>query len=313
MKKYLWGLLYSLGLAAFTVYLLLDTFVIARVYVPAPETLSETTAETTVPGEMLDIGIGDTPETEAEPIPAMVTDSLYVDEQIAIEITRHRWDNSDVYVADILLMSPEYLKTALAKGVYGRNVTQTTSEMAEANGAILAVNGDYYGSRDNGYVLRNGVVYRAAGKRGRDVLVIGEDGMFSIGQEGAVTVKALQNAGARQVLSFGPVLLKDGAVAVPARGLSGHATKRNPRTAIGMVEELHYVFVTVDGRTSKSAGLTVQSLAKFMATLGVQTAYNLDGGGSAAMVFNGQVVNRPTYDGKVIEERKVSDIVYIGY
>lgn len=309
MKKYLWGLLYSLGLAAFTVYLLLDTFVIARVYVPVPEEVPETK----VTGEMLDIGIGDIPETEAEPIPTIVTENLYVDEQIAIEITQHRWDNSDVYVADILLMSPEYLKTALAMGAYGRNVTQTTSEMAEANGAILAVNGDYYGSRDNGYVLRNGVAYRAAGKRGRDVLVIGEDGVFSIGQEGAVTVKALQTAGARQVLSFGPVLLKDGEVAVPARGLSGHATKRNPRTAIGMVEELHYVFVTVDGRTSKSAGLTVQSLAKFMATLGVQTAYNLDGGGSAAMFFNGQVVNRPTYDGKVIEERKVSDIVYIGY
>lgn len=309
MKKYFWGLLYSLGLAAFTVYLLLDTFVIARVYVPVPETVPETK----VTGEMLDIGIGDDPENEAEPPSAIITDSLYADEQIAIEITQYRWDNSDVYVADILLMSPEYLRTGLAMGAYGRNVTQTTSEMAEANGAILAVNGDYYGSRDSGYVLRNGVIYRAAGKRGRDVLVIGEDGVFSIGQEGAVTVKAMQNTGARHVLSFGPVLLKDGEVAVPARGLSGHANKRNPRTAIGMVEELHYVFVTVDGRTAQSAGVTVQSLAKFLATLGVQTAYNLDGGGSAAMVFNGKVVNRPTYDGKKIEERKVSDIVYIGY
>ena len=54
MKKYLWGLLYSLGLAAFTVYLLLDTFVIARVYVPVPEEVPETK----VTGEMLDIGIG---------------------------------------------------------------------------------------------------------------------------------------------------------------------------------------------------------------------------------------------------------------
>ena len=79
------------------------------------------------------------------------------------------------------------------------------------------------------------------------------------------------------------------------------------------MEELHYVFVVVDGRTSKSAGVTVQSLAKFLAALGVQTAYNLDGGGSSAMVFNGKVVNRPTYNGRDIEEREVSDIVYIGY
>lgn len=305
MKKYLWGLFFSLGLAAFTVYLLLDTFVITRVYVPSPET--------EVVGGMLDIGIGDVPETEAPEIGVIVTDDLYVDEQIAVEITKHRWDNSDVYVADILLMSPEYLRTGLAMGAYGKNLTQTTSEMAVFYGAILAVNGDYYGSRDNGYVLRNGVVYRAVGKRDRDVLVIGGDGVFSIAKEGAVTVKALQSAGARHVLSFGPVLLNEGEVAVPSRGLSSHANKRNPRTAIGMVEELHYVFVTVDGRTSRSAGVTVQSLAKFLATLGVQTAYNLDGGGSAAMVFNGKVVNRPTYNGRDIEEREVSDIVYIGY
>lgn len=309
MKKYLWGLLFGLGLAAFTVYLLLDTFVIARVYVPA----SGTEAETEAVGEMPDIGVADAPETEAVPLPALVTDDLYVDEQIAVEITRHRWDNSDVYVADILLMSPEYLRTGLAMGAYGKNLTQTTSEMAEACGAILAVNGDNYGARDNGYVLRNGTVFRTVGKRNMEVLVIGEDGVFSIAKEGAVTAKALQNAGARHVLSFGPVLLNEGKVAVPSRGLSSHANKRNPRTAIGMVEELHYVFVVVDGRTSKSAGVTVQSLAKFLAALGVQTAYNLDGGGSAAMVFNGKVVNRPTHDGRNIVERKVSDIVYIGY
>ena len=309
MKKYIWGLLFGLGLAAFTVYLMLDTFVIARVYVPAPETGTGIEAV----GGMPDIGIEDAAETEAPEVEVIVTDDLYIDDLIAVEITQHRWDSSDVYVADILLMSPEYLRTGLAKGAYGKNVTQTTSEMAEAYGAILAVNGDNYGARDNGYVLRNGTVYRAAGKRGRDVLVIGEDGVFSIVQEGAVTVKAMQSAGARQVLSFGPVLVAEGKAAVPSKGLSGHANKRNPRTAIGMVEELHYVFVVVDGRTSKSAGVTVQSLAKFLATLGVQTAYNLDGGGSAAMVFNGKVVNRPTYNGRGIEEREVSDIVYIGY
>jgi exopolysaccharide biosynthesis protein len=43
--------------------------------------------------------------------------------------------------------------------------------------------------------------------------------------------------------------------------------------------------------------------------LGCTTAYNLDGGGSSAMYFNGELVNNPLGRGK---ERGVSDILYIG-
>ena len=49
-----------------------------------------------------------------------------------------------------------------------------------------------------------------------------------------------------------------------------------------------------------------------MQGLGVTTAYNLDGGGSSTLYFNGKVVNNPTTNGNTISERKVSDIVYIG-
>jgi len=87
----------------------------------------------------------------------------------------------------------------------------------------------------------------------------------------------------------------------------------NPRTAIGMIAPLHYVFVVSDGRTNQSAGLSLYQLAEFMQSLGVQVAYNLDGGGSSTMVFQGKVINNPTTNGRTIAERKVSDIVYIGY
>jgi exopolysaccharide biosynthesis protein len=85
----------------------------------------------------------------------------------------------------------------------------------------------------------------------------------------------------------------------------------NPRTAIGIIDSLHYVMVVSDGRTSESTGLTLYQLATFMQTLGVTTAYNLDGGGSSTMYFNGTVINSPTTDGESIVERSVSDIVYI--
>ena len=73
------------------------------------------------------------------------------------------------------------------------------------------------------------------------------------------------------------------------------------------------MFVVSDGRTSESEGLSLYELATFMQSLGVTTAYNLDGGGSSTIYFNGQVINNPTTNGNSISERKVSDIVYIGY
>lgn len=87
----------------------------------------------------------------------------------------------------------------------------------------------------------------------------------------------------------------------------------NPRTAIGIIDENHYVFVVSDGRTSESAGLSLYQLAKFMQDLDVDIAYNLDGGGSSTMYFNGRVINNPTTTGRNSSERSISDIVYIGY
>jgi exopolysaccharide biosynthesis protein len=115
------------------------------------------------------------------------------------------------------------------------------------------------------------------------------------------------------VFSFGPSLLVNGSIAVSPNEEVDKAMTSNPRTAIGIIDELHYVFLVADGRTSASKGLTLNQLASFMQGLGVTTAYNLDGGGSSTMYFNGSVINHPTTNGKSIKEREVSDIVYIGY
>ena len=87
----------------------------------------------------------------------------------------------------------------------------------------------------------------------------------------------------------------------------------NPRTAIGMVEPLHYIMVVSDGRTEESVGLSLYELGELMQRLGCDCAYNLDGGGSSTMWFNGEVLNKPTTYGDVIAERPISDIIYIGY
>ena len=71
--------------------------------------------------------------------------------------------------------------------------------------------------------------------------------------------------------------------------------------------------VVSDGRTPESAGLSLYELALILDEYGVKDAYNLDGGGSSVMIFNGKIINKPTSNGEDIRERSSSDIVYIGY
>lgn len=324
-KSFAWAISYSVILFVFTLYVVLDTFVIPRAYVQldTQETQSETLVSTATDissstagtssdtddgSEVEDDGYSDLFTDEA-----VITDTSYSDENINITITEYRENNTTIYVADIYLSSIEYLSTAFAQNTYGRNVTQQTSAIASAQDAILAINGDFYGARTSGYVIRNGILFReTVSDSAQEDLVIYSDGSFDIITEGSVTAQELLDSGALQVLSFGPGLIDDGEILVTSRDEVDKAMTSNPRTAIGIIDDLHYVMVVSDGRTSESTGLTLLELATFMEDLWVTTAYNLDGGGSSTMYFNGVVVNNPTTNGKKISERSVSDIVLIG-
>ncbi len=297
MKKTVlgWGIAYGIVLMAFTVYLLLDTFVITRTYSMAESGYLEGYAT-----------------AETEPLSLIGVLHEYDDGDIAVTVTAYRGFDSDIYVAEIQLSSPSQLKTALAKDAYGKNIKEQPSVMAERNKAILAINGDYYGAQERGYVLRNGVIYRTARSKGQKDLVIYRDGAFGIINEQEASLQSLLEDGAVQVLSFGPALVENGEVAVRQNELRGKDKTRNPRTAIAHTDDLHYLFVVADGRTEASEGLTIPELAEVMMYFDAEIAYNLDGGGSSCMVFKGEIVNCPTATGNRTKEREVSDIVYIG-
>jgi len=247
-------------------------------------------------------------ESSEEPIENF-SDVSYQDENIQINLTEYYENNTKIYVADVQLTSAEYLKTAFAEDTYGKNVTAKTSSIALAHNAILAINGDYYGTQEKGYVIRNGVVYRST-QSTNDVLCIYADGTLKIISPDEYTAEELVSQGVWQAFSFGPKLVEDSQITVTQNQEVGKAMASNPRTAIGMISPNHYIFVVSDGRTSESEGLSLYQLAQFMQKLAVTTAYNLDGGGSSTMYFNGEVINNPTTTGN-IKERGVSDIVYI--
>lgn len=240
------------------------------------------------------------------------TATAYEDDTKAIAIETYERNSTQIRVATVTIKGDASIKTALADETYGRNVKAKTSTTAQSVNAVLAVNGDYYGARDAGYVIRNGQLLRSDSQdANQEDLVIYQDGSFEIIREGDITAHELLNKGAVQVLSFGPALIENSQVAVDSADEVGKAMASNPRTAIGIIDDKHYVLVVSDGRTDESKGLSLKELADFMKELKVTTAYNLDGGGSSTMYFNGQIINKPTTNGHNIEEREVSDIVYL--
>ena len=314
---------YFLALAIFTAYVMLDTFVITRVYGSAEAYDANQIEVTQEDGSQIaagadaddtaDSGYEKDDSTVGEPV---ITADSYSDDNISVTLSEYTVNDTAVHVAEVSLTSPEYLKTAFAEGAYGRNVTEATSEISESVNAILAINGDFYGTQEKGYVIRNGVLYRSEGSADREDLVIYADGSFGIINESEVSAEQLIENGATQTLSFGPALVQDGEVTVDTDDEVGRAMASNPRTAIGVREDGTYLFVISDGRTEESEGLSLYELAGVMREMGAVTAYNLDGGGSSTMVFNGAVVNDPTggHAGHGSgSERSVSDIVYIGY
>lgn len=303
-------------ITVWTLWTLLDAFVIPRDIVLAEENAD--TDGTSTGDAVADAGSDYLYPEEEEPVEELtepvITDTSYRDGDISIEISYMRTLDTNIYIADIEINDPSYLNTALAEGSFGRNLTDTTSSIATQNDAILAINGDYYGFRDSGYVMRNGYLYRTEPAKDpeQEDLVIFEDGSIDILREADISAEAIKGMGATDIFSFGPGLVMNGEITVDSDDEVERAQVTNPRTAMGIISPLHFLFVVSDGRTDESIGLSLFELAQLMQKMNCVTAYNLDGGGSSTMWFNGKVLNRPTTFGETIVERKVSDIVYIG-
>ena len=250
---------------------------------------------------------------------AQTTDTSYSSDDSTINISTVVTGSGDstvtYYVADVVLTDATVLQSAFANNSFGGNITETTSDTAADHNAVFAINGDYYGFRDTGIVIRNGVVYRDEGAR--QGLAFYRDGTAKVYDETSTTAAQLVADGVWNTLSFGPAVVADGEVVGGIEdvevdtNVGNHSIQgEQPRTAVGIIGTNHLVFVVVDGRSpGYSAGVSMTGLAEIMQDLGATTAYNLDGGGSSTMYFNGGLVNNPLGQTK---ERGTSDILYIG-
>ena len=202
----------------------------------------------------------------------VITDTSYTSDDSSITISTVVTGTGEstvtYYVADVVLTDATVLRSAFADNEFGENIVEDTSAIASDNDAIFAINGDYYGFRDSGIVIRNGVVYRDDGAR--QGIAFYRDGTAKVYDETTTTAEQLVADGVWNTLSFGPALLENGQIVDGIDSVEVDTNVGNhsiqgaqPRTAVGIIDANHLVFVVVDGRSpGYSAGATMTGLAE---------------------------------------------------
>ena len=239
-------------------------------------------------------------------------DYEYADEGIAVAIKRFDEKGVVFFVCDVQIADASQISTALSGDQPGGK-KEKTGDIAARNEAVLAVNGDDYGVHKYGTIIRNGELIRAR-ETTRHMMTIDANGDLGLvtdrSEDPEALAQRLLDSGVTQAFEFGPALVEEGeAFAFKESGYKLIKTQnsiREPRTGVGQVGPLHYVVIVVDGRREGySKGISIQGLQELFLRFHAQTAFNLDGGGSTTLYFNGEILNRPAQNA----QRKVTDIL----
>ncbi|QZY55616.1 phosphodiester glycosidase family protein [Crassaminicella profunda] len=203
------------------------------------------------------------------------------------------------YIAKIKLFDPTALKVVLGKDQLGK--LETTSSAAKRTNAILAINaGGFYTEKRNGKTYAqligntviNGKLVEPFNGYPGDLFFAG------INKKGQVigtvphTENDIMKLDPYQGVSFSPVLLENGKKAEIS---TKWKKTRHPRTIIGKYANDDLIVIVIDGRRDNwSIGISLERLQDKLLELGVKDAYNLDGGGSSAMYYDGKILNKPS-------------------
>lgn len=255
---------------------------------------------------------------------------VYQSTDCCITITRHTsavpktnliWFEADIQVNPASAQRLEVVSIAEGKSA---DLNLQPRVIARTLKKVFAMTADYYRFREanevsTGLIIRNGNVVMTGTETREHAsfpplsnLALLDNGGMLVGEKNEYSPEQLLDMGAYDVLSFGPVLVRDGNLCFP-RGTNTDA--REPRCALGLIEPWHYLAVVVEGRLKYSDGCTIQTLANLMYSRGAVQAFNLDGGASAVMFFMGeQISDVGNYSsGKPSLPRRTYEVLGIGY
>lgn len=237
--------------------------------------------------------------------------SYYKDSTIEVECWKQVCGDVTCWFADVKIKHASQFRRQWANGDYASKSYQYPSNMFKASNGVVGMSADFYKHRNYGIVVQYGTVFcnKPTSYQQLDVLTIDYDGNFKIWNENELC-NEIKSHGADNIMlsfTFGPALVQNGKAVEPshwAKQTLGELHQSVGRAAIGQKGELHYILCTAG-----NPGINCKSMAEIMEAQGCITAYNLDGGQSGTLLFNGKVYNRIAYMGV---ERAMSDIIYFG-
>jgi exopolysaccharide biosynthesis protein len=194
---------------------------------------------------------------------------------------------------------------------------ELTSQIAKDNNAVAAINGGGFldsstdglwtgtGGTPVGLLMSNGKTIHSD-IRGDDtkvdVMAITKDGILLVG---TYTINEMKKLGVAEAISFGPALVVNGAGTIRS-GDGGWGI--SARTAVGQRKDGAIMLLVIDGRQVKSLGASLREVQDIMLKYGAISATNLDGGSSATMYYDGDVINNPCDS---LGERYVPSAIYV--
>lgn len=232
----------------------------------------------------------------------------YSDPTITVTIESGRYENCDWWAARIKISDASQLRTMSAGG-FDSNMTMNGPALSRRVNAVLAIDGDYYCFSNRGYIKRQDTIFWSNISGYEDMLFIDSKGDFHIvrnaKQEDVDRMESEYHI--INCLTFGPALVLDEKQITDYSMVTNRkASEPRQRMCIAQVGELEYLCVCSASAARGSYGLNLTQFSSLVASFGVQNAYNLDGGDSTIMVFNGQKIN----DVRNPDTRQISDIVY---
>ena len=236
--------------------------------------------------------------------------NYYLDETI-LAVTWKQGMGSMYTICEVKIQHPSQLRRFLAGGEYGAKMQLQTSNMAATVNAVLASAGDFYGFRQEGVIVYDGTVRRTNPRRvetcyidANGDLLLSHCGELGDMEEAQAFV---DEHDVRFSLSFGPILVEDGyPVDIDPGYYLGQPTDNCPRAALCQLGPLHYLVVVVNKEAEYGHTHSLYEFQNNVASLGVETAYTIDGGQTATVVMNGKVLNKLATG----SQRYITDIFY---
>ena len=284
----------------------------------APKPKSECYGTVSTPAEMAAIlktaentlGLSTPLFTVDTPVKSGTDIQYYLDDTIFAVTWKQSVKNCTYTFSEVKIAHPSQIRRFFSEGKYNSGILHTTTEMAASVNAVTASSGDYYSYRHFGIVVNEGIVHRANGQL-LDTCYIDDNGdlLFTYAREidGKTEVQRyIDENNIRFSLCFGPVMLANGVNMVPFYYNSGEIGEHYPRAALCQMDTLHYMMVSANQEAPDYQLPTVRQFAENLAELGIPTAYALDGGQTASIVFNDRLINTVSYGA----QREISDIIY---